>query len=866
MVTISRDLLRQAYGSLEQNKEQMAAKIYEGITDDRILGDCPKCGKNKIRVIRSKTTKKRFVGCEGYPDCDQTYPLPQRGDIIGTGEICPHCGSPKVKVLGGRRPWILCLDPHCPTKAEYREKRAARAARAAGAGGGAAAKTVKTKAAAAKTGARRTGSKTARDRQDRRDAQPGKDGRRGEVAAHGSAASEVAVVRRAGTRDVAARLRPARREPGVGCAAGGRRSPRRIVDAALQDAAWGYDAGHVRGSTGRSGQTRLSTTPFWRSMGSDLRGLFITFEGLDGCGKSTQMELLADGLRERGYVVLITREPGGTPLGEAIRDLLLDPRHHGMSARAEALLYAAARAHLVEQVIRPALEDGQVVLCDRYLDSSLAYQGYGRGLGTDDIVTLNVWATDCLFPDLTLLLGPGRLPPVDPPGGGARPSGGRGRRVPPACGRGVPDAAAPAPPSHPKGGCRRHRGGGAGPGAGRDRRGIGAVQPLGGRHGGTGRWSLFADIVGQEMAVSILTRALEQGASHAYLFAGPPGVGKTEAALAFAAGLACADGGCGACSTCRRVQKGLHPDVEIVAAEGNFILHRSRSGRSTTIRPTARTKPGPRSTSSWKRRSFNAEAANAFLKTLEEPPAHVHFVLVTDHPEKLLPTIASRCQLVTFSPVPVPALAADLVGRFGLSAGGSRSDRPGGRRESHLGPGAGHLGERAQATGSAARSGPGSSHRRSHGHPGRPRRGHDHRRQASSGESGGIGRRSCSRRWSGRVMPAPRKWLEKRHEEKLKRQQRRLHTQGLQTVTRVFAGWYRDLALVSAGAEEAALNQDRLDELRAAALPGGLLAYTQAVMAVRQAQDRLRYNVDARCAIGDMFHSIKEALTQWPML
>ncbi len=139
-------------------------------------------------------------------------------------------------------------------------------------------------------------------------------------------------------------------------------------------------------------------------MGSDLRGLFITFEGLDGCGKSTQMELLAEGLRERGYVVLLTREPGGTPLGEAIRDLLLDSRHHGMSARAEALLYAAARAHLVEQVIRPALKDGQVVLCDRYLDSSLAYQGYGRGLGTDDIVTLNVWATDCLFPDLTLLL------------------------------------------------------------------------------------------------------------------------------------------------------------------------------------------------------------------------------------------------------------------------------------------------------------------------------------------------------------------------------------------------------------------------------------------------------------------------------
>lgn len=134
VVNISRNLLRQAYASLEQNKEQVAAKIFEGITDDRIVGDCPKCGTHRLRVIRSKTTKKRFVGCEGYPDCDQTYPIPQRGDIIGTGEICPECGTPKIKVLGGRRPWILCLDPECPTKADYKEKKAARLAARAAAG------------------------------------------------------------------------------------------------------------------------------------------------------------------------------------------------------------------------------------------------------------------------------------------------------------------------------------------------------------------------------------------------------------------------------------------------------------------------------------------------------------------------------------------------------------------------------------------------------------------------------------------------------------------------------------------------------------------------------------------------------------
>jgi len=170
VVAISRDLLRQAYASLEQNREQVAAKIYEGITDDRILGECPKCGKNRLRIIRSKTTKKRFVGCEGYPECAQTYPLPQRGDVIGTGEVCPQCGSPKEKVLGGRRPGVHCLDPESPTTAEYKEKKAARAAKAAaeaeadaGAGGATARTSVKRasakKSAASKATARTTTAK-----------------------------------------------------------------------------------------------------------------------------------------------------------------------------------------------------------------------------------------------------------------------------------------------------------------------------------------------------------------------------------------------------------------------------------------------------------------------------------------------------------------------------------------------------------------------------------------------------------------------------------------------------------------------------------------------------------------------------------
>lgn len=139
-------------------------------------------------------------------------------------------------------------------------------------------------------------------------------------------------------------------------------------------------------------------------MGSPYRGILITFEGLDGTGKSTQIGLLARSLRDRGYDVLETREPGGTELGETVRSALLDADNRGMSPRAEALLYAAVRAQLVDEIIRPALEQGRIVLCDRYLDSSLAYQGYGRGLGAEDVITLNIWATDSLFPDLTFLL------------------------------------------------------------------------------------------------------------------------------------------------------------------------------------------------------------------------------------------------------------------------------------------------------------------------------------------------------------------------------------------------------------------------------------------------------------------------------
>ena len=132
--------------------------------------------------------------------------------------------------------------------------------------------------------------------------------------------------------------------------------------------------------------------------------MFIAFEGGDGAGKSTQAARLAGALEARGLTVLRTREPGGTPIGEKLRSLVLEHGHGHIDAHTEALIFAASRAAHASQVIRPALERGEVVLTDRYIDSSVAYQGAGRDLGTDAVLSINEWATSGLQPDLTVLL------------------------------------------------------------------------------------------------------------------------------------------------------------------------------------------------------------------------------------------------------------------------------------------------------------------------------------------------------------------------------------------------------------------------------------------------------------------------------
>jgi dTMP kinase len=135
-----------------------------------------------------------------------------------------------------------------------------------------------------------------------------------------------------------------------------------------------------------------------------LQGVFVTFEGLEGAGKSTQAKLLADRLMSSGYPVTLVREPGGTPVGEAIRGILADSQYEDMGPLTEVFLFAASRSQLVEQVIRPQLGEGNIVICDRFFDATLAYQGYGRGVHPTQIREISDICSWGVRPDLTFLL------------------------------------------------------------------------------------------------------------------------------------------------------------------------------------------------------------------------------------------------------------------------------------------------------------------------------------------------------------------------------------------------------------------------------------------------------------------------------
>ncbi|KXZ40638.1 dTMP kinase [Alkalithermobacter thermoalcaliphilus JW-YL-7 = DSM 7308] len=134
-----------------------------------------------------------------------------------------------------------------------------------------------------------------------------------------------------------------------------------------------------------------------------MNGFFITFEGPDACGKSTQINLLKNYFQDKGYDVVVTREPGGTLISEKIRALILDKENKNMSYKTEALLYAASRAQHIDELIKPSLLQGKIVICDRFIDSSLIYQGIGRNLGIDKIYNLNLFAIEDTLPDITII-------------------------------------------------------------------------------------------------------------------------------------------------------------------------------------------------------------------------------------------------------------------------------------------------------------------------------------------------------------------------------------------------------------------------------------------------------------------------------
>ena len=248
--------------------------------------------------------------------------------------------------------------------------------------------------------------------------------------------------------------------------------------------------------------------------------MFVTFEGIDGSGKTTQAALLAEWARGQGHEVVAVREPGGTPLGERIRELLLDGPE--MTAWAEASLFAAARAELAERVIRPALGRGAWVVCDRYVDSSLAYQGAARGLGIEAVRELNRAATEGLAPDTTFVLL------IDPDMALARrarvaagPHRERGRRLRAPRRRGLPRARGRRARSATSRSTARCR-----PTSWRARARVGAEADPG--------VSRFDAVPEQQEAKRLLDAALDEGPAHAYLFHGPHGVGKRALAWAFA--------------------------------------------------------------------------------------------------------------------------------------------------------------------------------------------------------------------------------------------------------------------------------------------------------------------------------------------
>ena len=507
-----------------------------------------------------------------------------------------------------------------------------------------------------------------------------------------------------------------------------------------------------------------------RPHGHILRTMFVTFEGMDGSGKTTQVERLRAALEADGREVVTAREPGQTVLGEEIRNLVL---HGGpMTPWAEALLYAASRAEVVARGVRPALERGADVLLDRYLDSSIVYQGIGRGLGVDEVLEVNLLATGGLLPDRTFVLAIEPGTSLQPRGLEAGPDRTRGRGLPRASRRRLRAA-------------RR-----ALPGAGRRPRRRRSI-PTCSR---TGSSMSFDDLPEQPEARRLLRAAVAEGPAHAYLLHGPAGVGKRAAARTFAAELLGDE---------RRVAAGTHPDLFLLEALGEMI-------RIDEVRALHR---------DLHMRPYEAERrvyviADAHL--LNEDAADA----LLEGPRGAAVVRSDRARRGRARPDPADDPLA-LPAR--LRSGGCRNVRcapssPSARRGSprpRRARSRACLGRPARSRRAAARSGgawpPGRvaarralALRRSRARPGRC--GRDAARRVP-------GRSARRREERAEAELAGIELTARESEQRLRRVQRGAEREELLASLEELASWYRDLVVVAAGAEQAAVHADRLEVL-----------------------------------------------------
>lgn len=432
------------------------------------------------------------------------------------------------------------------------------------------------------------------------------------------------------------------------------------------------------------------------------RGRFITLEGVDGAGKSTHTEWIAEFLRGQGLEVVSTREPGGTPLGEKLRALVLtDP----MGLDTETLLMFAARCEHLHQVIEPALARGAWVVCDRYTDATYAYQGGGRGLGAERVAALETWM-QAGRPDRTWLFdvplevarAPGRRPR-------AGPLRARRRRLLRTHPRGLPGPRRGRARPHPRDRFDP-----------RDCRDPRRTRSRAARTGGGPAMSA-PQFLPWQMETARAWLGNRERFAHAWLVHGLAGIGKLDFAVAAAASLLCEtpqDGlACGHCAACAWFASGNHPDLRRIRPEAVAVEEGADAAEvSEDAEPAAgAAKKAPskeiridqiRSLESWfntathrggwrvallyPAHALNVVSANALLKVLEEPPPHTVFLLVADAPDRLLPTLVS---------LPPPAAAgarsrhrAAMAARPECGAGARMAGRRGRRAAGGAAPGA----------------------------------------------------------------------------------------------------------------------------------------------------------------------------------